>query len=292
MVKISKTKPLVKKGGKSNSGILNRIKPVQYREAFLKVNLFGLSGTGKTVFASTFPKPMLIVKFEEGTNSVYNVPGIDDVLITNTDEIKELVESEQITKYKTIVVDTATMLQDMVLQEILGLDEIPAQKSWGLATQQDWGQCTLKSKEFLRAFLGLSKQAHVVIINQEREFKSDSNNEIVVPYIAGALTPATSSWLNAACECIVSTFKREKVKIIKTKIGGKVKEKEIPTGRVEFCLRIGPSPIYSTKVRVPRESEVPQFIADPTFDKLYSLIVPTRKKGLANGNRKVSRFTR
>lgn len=255
--------------------VWERVQEVRHRETKLKVNLFGPSGSGKTVFASTFPKPALIMKFEEGTNSVYNVAGIEDVPIYSTEEITQLISWKGITKYETIIVDTGTMLQDLVLREILGLDKIPEQKSWGDASQRQWGECSLKTKEILRSILDLSIQSHIVIITQEREFKSDADSEIAVPSIAGALTPAVSWWLNAACDCVVATYKRQKTKQVTTKIGGKLKTREVPTGGVEFCLRVGPNPVYSTKVRLPVGVEVPEYISNPTFEKLYSIVSQT-----------------
>jgi hypothetical protein len=228
------------------------------------------------------------MKFEEGTNSVYNIEGIDDVPIYSTEEITQLISWKGISKYETVIVDTGSMLQDLVLREILGLEKIPEQKSWGDATQKQWGECALKTKEILRSILDLSIQSNIVIITQEREFKSDADSEIVVPSIAGALTPAVSWWLNAACDCVVSTFKRQKTKQVTTKIGGKLKTREVPTGGVEFCLRVGPSPVYSTKVRLPVGVEVPEYISNPNYEKLYELISqkPSSKKkvlGKRNG---------
>jgi hypothetical protein len=87
----------------------------------------------KTTFASTAPKPALIIKGEEGTNSVYDVEGIDDVPIFKPDDILEITNSSTVLKYATVILDTATMVQEMVLAEILGIDELPAQMSWGIS---------------------------------------------------------------------------------------------------------------------------------------------------------------
>jgi hypothetical protein len=74
--------------------------------------------------------------------------------------------------FATVVLDHVTGLQDMVLKEILGLDEIPVQKSWGLATQQQYGTCILRCKELLSALL--SVQANVILVAQEKDFNTDS----------------------------------------------------------------------------------------------------------------------
>lgn len=242
------------------------------RDLSLKVSIYGLSGTGKTTFASTFPKPALVVKFEEGTNSVYNIKGLDDVPVFKGEEIKELVESTEVLRYKTLIIDNATELQAMVLKEVLGIEELPAQMGWGVADQKQWQQVTLRTKEYLRAFLGLASERHVVILAQEREFASEAGSELVLPHISSALSPSNMAWLNAACDIVCQTYKRQEVKTKLTKVKEKTIKTSVPTGKIEYCLRTGPHEVYFTKFRLPKTVELPECIVDPNYEKLVEAI--------------------
>ncbi|MCK9569133.1 ATP-binding protein [Candidatus Pacearchaeota archaeon] len=267
-----KTKPA--KHGKSES-VLDRIQPVSLSSKGLTMNLYGRSGTGKTVLACTFPKPLLIIGLEDGTKSVHNVKGVEFVAVNSSEEVGELMEHlASSNHFKTVVLDTASMLQDLVLKEILGLEELPAQKSWGMATREQYGQCSLQTKERLRALLDLSTKANkmnVVIVAQEREFNTEDNSSLLMPFVASALTPSVVGWLNPACDYIGQTFIRQKEVIKKVKIAGKVKERRTTDG-VEYGLRTAPDPTFTTKFRLPKGTPVPDVIVDPDYDKIYALI--------------------
>lgn len=76
--------PIVKKQSakvqrRKTGSVLDRIAPVALPASGMKMNVYGRSGTGKTTFACTFPKPLLLVGTEDGTRSVYTVKGVDYV---------------------------------------------------------------------------------------------------------------------------------------------------------------------------------------------------------------------
>ena len=47
--------------------------------------------------------------------------------------------------------------------------------------------------------------------------------------------------------------------------------------QVEYCLRLAPHPYYTTKMRNPLGTEVPEFITDPTYDKILQIMVEGKK---------------
>lgn len=252
--------------------MLGRIEPVGLPVGGVKLNVYGRSGTGKTTFACTFPKPLLLVGAEDGTRSVHNVRGVDFVRLQETEELRSIAEFLQSSesKYKTVVLDSASSLQDMVLKELLGLEELPPQGSWGMASREAWTQCALKTKEWMRVLLQL--QAHVVITAQEREFNVENDSDLLMPYVASALTPSVTGWLNPACDYITQTFIRESFTTKATKVGDKTIKRREKTGAVEYCLRTGPDPVYTTKFRLPKGKELPLAVVDPTYSKLERLI--------------------
>lgn len=266
---------------KRGGSVIDRIAPIGFDgNDGIKINLYGRSGTGKTTLWATFPKPILAVVCSGSSkpgelrsiNTKEYRKTIKQVTIEKTDEIRELIQYQQAEeKFATVVLDHATGLQDTTLKEILGLDELPAQGSWGMAKQQDWGQCALQMKEMLRGLLSLD--SNVVIVAQEREFNTDADGDLLMPFVGSALTPSVTGWLNPACDYICQTFIRQRTEDVETKVGNKtLKTKRVVKG-VEYCLRTAPDPVFTTKFRLPRGTELPDVIVDPDFDQIHGLIM-------------------
>lgn len=242
----------------------------------VKVLLYGRSGTGKTTLWATFPGPILAL-ISSGGNKPGELKSIDTpeyrdkinaIVVEDSATVSE--EVKNASQYATIVVDHASGLQDLILKEILGLSEVPVQKSWGLATQQQYGQCTLQAKEHLRNVLNFD--GNVVIVAQEREFNTDSTSDLIAPYVGAGLTPSLTGWLNTAVDYIVQTFIRQHEEVSTQKIQGKTVETRTKTRQVEYCLRTAPDPVYTTKFRLPKGRPLPDVIVDPSYDKILSLI--------------------
>lgn len=271
-----KRKPEAKK---KVTGIEAKLKDMEFCEG-IKICIYGRSGTGKTSLWGSFPGPIACIQCSGGSKPgelrTLNTPEmrkkIKTFVLEETSEIRDLVELQEETgRFKTIVIDHATGLQDTTLAEVLDLDEIPAQNSWGLASQQDYGQCSLQMKTNLRMLLGLA--CNVVIIAQEREFTPSEDDGMIMPHVAAALSPSVAGWLNPACDYVVETFIRQKTIVKKVKVGGKTTEVRKPTKGVEYCLRTGPHAVYTTKFRIPKGSgELPDVIVDPDYMKILKLI--------------------
>lgn len=257
------------------AGIAQRIKPVsELTHKGLKMTVYGRSGTGKTRFACTAPKPLLIVGLEDGTESVRNDKDVEFIPITDSEELKELhTYCSTSSRYKTIVIDTATMLQDLILKEVLGLTELPAQKSWGMATQQQYGQCSMKTKEYLRAYLNLCAQGiNIIVLCQEKDHNEGKDSEVLRPSIGSALTGSVAGWLHPYCDYVGQTFVRKETVEKEVKLGSKTMTTKVETDVKEFCFRTGVHDIYATKFRLPRGKELPECIVDPEFNKIIDLI--------------------
>lgn len=256
---------------KKSVSIVDRIAPVKLSTNGIKMNLYGKSGSGKTTLACSFPKKLLLVGTEDGTRSVHNVKGVDFVRIKESGELTELTEYVVGAGYNTVVLDTASGLQDLILKEILGIEKLPAQRSWGMAKQQEWGQCALETKERLRSLLDLP--INVVIIAQEREFNTENDTaDLLMPFVASALSPSVVGWLNPACDYIGQTFIRRKSVYKTVKIGKKVKQVKTETKQVEYCLRTAPDPVFTTKFRLPKGAKLPEVLVDPDYTMIDSLI--------------------
>jgi hypothetical protein len=250
---------------------------------YLRIMMYGQSGSGKTTFWTTFPKPILAVIVSGGKKpgELKSVPieyrkEIDAVVLHDSSEFKTLIDSvKENHNYNTIVLDHVSGLQDLVLKEVLGLDEIPVQKSWGLATREQYGQCTMQCKEYLRALLSL--ETHSVIIGQERENElpegmEGSGMDGLHPTVGVALSPSLAGWLNPACDYILRMYRRNKTKLVTTKIKGKeVKVRKKMPG-VDYCAYCEPHEVFTTKFRVPKGFKLPDVIVDPSYDKIVSVL--------------------
>lgn len=273
-----------KRGSRKHStrerSVIDRIAPIGFDDSDgVKLNVYGRSGTGKTTLWATFPKPILAIICSGGSKPgelrSINTPGyrktIKQVPLKTSSEIKELVAFQSSSnEFATIVLDHASGLQDMALKEILGLDKIPEQLSWGVASQQQYGQCALQMKTQLRLLLDLP--CNVVIVAQEREFNTESESNLLMPYVASALTPSVVGWLNPACDYICETFIRPKMVEKEIKVKRKTITRLVRGKGVEYCLRVAPDEIYTTKFRVPKGTPLPDVLVDPDFDKIKKLI--------------------
>lgn len=278
MPKVNRQKPVATKRPKGGS-VIDRITILgSDLDEGIKLNIYGRSGTGKTTFTATFPKPILYIICSGGNRPgeirSINTPEyrktIKQVNLERSEELGELVEYAATSDFATIVLDHASGLQDVILKEIVGLTEIPAQLGWGVATQQQWGQVALQVKERLRSLLNLPK--NVIIIAQEREFNTDNESALLMPFVGSALTPSVTGWLNPAVDYICQTAIRRVMIDGETKVGTKVIKTQKPGKGVEYCLRTAPDPVYTTKFRVPKGRPLPDVIVDPSYAKFIKLV--------------------
>jgi shikimate kinase len=272
--KVSKKSPIRKKAG----GVIDRIVPVsEWEGSGIKINLYGRNGTGKTTIACTFPKPLLLVGFEDGTKSIKTVEGVDFLRVENTNELRDLTEHAG-KNYATIVVDTATSLQDQILKELLGLDDLPVVLGWGTVSREQYYRRAEKTREFLRLFLELP--INVVILAQEKDHTKkeevSGDEEVLAPFIASNLGYTTCGWLHDHCDYICQCLIRGRTKENIITVGKGKKTRRVKTKvRVEgseYCLRTLVHPLYACKLRVDRNTKIPDVIVDPTFDKINQLI--------------------
>lgn len=247
------------------------VKPVDRMPEYIHVSLYGRSKTGKTRLISTFPKPILIIGAEDGTLSIIGAEGVQFVRIRTSSDCFTLIDQAISRGFKTVALDTASALQERVLAEILKIPQLPEQMSWGTATREQWGQCSLQVKTILGRLLGLP--CNVVVTAHERNFNDEAKGaDDLIPAIGSALSPSVTGWLNGETDYICQTYIRSQ-KIEKViEANGKKVTQLIDTGKPEFCLRTGPHPIYMTGFRIPIGRVLPDLITDPTYDKIMEVI--------------------
>jgi len=159
---------------------------------YLKVLAYGVSGTGKTTFASTFPKPFFI-DFDQG---MLSLRGKDVSYVSCTDIVRngvlvshgcdeadkafdEVLESPD---FNTIIVDSITTYQASMLEKVLKTNNktIPGILEYGL-----------RIKALQNLFMKLrAVPKHVVIIAHEQVVKDELLGGVLIqPLVSGDKLP-------------------------------------------------------------------------------------------------------
>lgn len=274
-------KAVTKAKAPTGNSVLDRIKPVNASTSGVKICVYGRGKTGKTRLACTFPKPCLLIGTEDGTRSVVGVTEVDFIMVKESADLDQLTTMLMGGHYKTAIIDTAGGLQDIILKEVLDLDQIPVQRTWGMGSgkyqdgRQMWGDVGLQWKERMRALIDLADRIglNVVVIAHERNFNEDNKpSEIMFPTVGAALTPSAAGWLNGACDYICQTFIQEHE--TRKNIGTKDKPIwQLTRDGVDYCLRLGSHPVYQTGFRLQPGFELPDIIENPTYEKLNNVIM-------------------
>ncbi len=268
--------------------ILSRAKPVKsliYN--YLKVVIYGQNRTGKTTLACQFLKPLLLVSFEPGqqggSRSVSNYDGVTFLEIKRKEDAialaKELREDKT---FKTHVLDTCTSLQDVILAELMGLENVPVQLNWGSVPEGYYAARSEQAKEVMRCFIDLP--ANTVILAKEKDHnppKGERNKMSrslqTESLFAADVGAATAQWLNDACDYICQlqvineTVRTENQIEVNGQMVNDVQERE--TGRKVRRLRTMKDSNHEAGFRSPNPEAVPEFIIAPTPKEMHAAMI-------------------
>lgn len=239
--------------------------PVHELPRVVAALFYGRSGTGKTTVASTFPKPLLLMDVrEKGYDSVSNVKGVDIAQIDTWDEFENvywyLEKGDH--KYKTVVIDQVTQLQDLAILRAMK-DEGKSEED--AISRRVWGQAAGLLKTWLLNYRDLiDRGIHVVFLAHDRTTVNDeeSGEDQIDPSVGPRMMPSVASFLNGAVKIIGNTFVRERFSI---KDKRKVRS-------VEYAMRLGPHAYYVTKTRSPVGISAPDVVVNPSYDKLAAVM--------------------
>lgn len=242
---------------------------------------YGPAGTGKTTLASTFPGPIALGDFrDQGDDSISDVENLQVYPIQDWEDVETFywqakrgeLQDDKGKSFlpKTLVIDTVTNMQQMCIEHVLEQKKKKSSKmagDWGSMTKQEWGEVASLMKQWMALYKDLDM--NVVFLAQQRVFNTDedegSDSELQ-PEVGARLSPSVKDSLNAASDVIGSTFVMRKL-IIK-----EVKGKKVKRERSIYCLRVGPNPVYITKIRKPRKTDAPSVIEDPEYEDILSVI--------------------
>lgn len=270
-----------KRSAPDGSRIAKKIQPVSDTSDNLVMLVYGRSGTGKTQFGSTFPRPILFLDInEKGLDTIRKEKNIDVLRCKTWEDFEDAYwYLEAGTKYKSIVVDQITNLQDLGMADVRAKAKKTPRE---LFVRKNWGELSGMMKTEIDNYRGLDDQYNICFIAHERiDEGGEEDEEALEPSVGARVIPSVSSFLDGAMDAIGSTFIRETY----------VKKQGKRRRHVEYCMRIGPHAFYSTKVRRPVEAgPLPEFVVDSTYRKIMNLITgkitPSKKKVTKKARRK------
>jgi len=158
-------------------------KPSQLKteNILLKGLIYGQPGIGKTTMALSSPNPLLI-DFDNGLRRVDAQYQKDSVQVESYENLLDVLNSEDIKNYDTVVIDTLGKMIDRI-GDYLATSNPKIKQSDGQLAMKGWGAVKLEFQQLLK--LLDSKRKSVIFIAHEKE---DKENDKVIkrPDVAGS----------------------------------------------------------------------------------------------------------
>jgi hypothetical protein len=221
--------------------------------------LWGKSGTGKTHFIGTMPKPLLYIQVgDDGSNTIADVDGVKAIRAGTLDRLKQI-GNELIndTKYVAVAVDTFSMITNV------WIDANATQKKKKM-TQSMWGDLKCETEELIKIFHSVA-ESHVVALScHEVNDTIEGMDDEVIPDFGPSTTKGARIYLQG-----MANFGLHFTKVNKT-IADKAtgEEKEV----VKYAVHIGPNPYYWTKLQINDSIKIPQMVINPSYTKISNII--------------------
>jgi hypothetical protein len=153
----------------------------------LKILIHGNSGSGKSTLCGTLPGKILYLWTErQGVISFQRTaPNASVLEIDGYSTLKsvflELKKSGNCGGFDSVVMDSITEMQQLVVKEVCGGKKNP--------TLNDWGDIQTKTTDIVRAYRNLP--SNVLITSLSEEFIKEDGKTIYRPLLAGKKLPAT-----------------------------------------------------------------------------------------------------
>ena len=260
--------------------------------------LYGRNRSGKTTLAAQFKKPLLLISSEPdangGANSVSDVQGVSLIRVspkripgdTVHGSAKLVAIANELAlsnPFATVVLDTVTSLQDVILVELMGLSKVPEMLSWGFVPDGVYQQRAEKLRETVRPLLDL-QNCNIVILAQEKDHNAQEDrggkNKILHTmqqgsFMAPSLGATNAQWLQDACGYVIQIYEDElmqEVQVPQNDAQGRPMEpaiQRIGTGKRQRHLRLLYHPNFAAGGRWQYNRDMPEFVTAPTPAELY-----------------------
>lgn len=243
--------------------VLNLSK-LQDKEPYVNGLVYGDSGVGKTVFASTAPRPILWLEAEGGTHSIGDKTDIDVAQVQSLETYRETLKFLEANPglYKTLVVDSLTESSAGLLKEIMRQAVIDDEERDEFEPHfAEWRKLTEIMREIIRAYRDLPM--HLVVTALEREDTDEMTSRVKV---RPRLSPALADELPGFMDFVGYMYSKGDIIDAKKKDG----EEQDPIQRI---MLLRPTIKHRAKLRAPMGSNPPDMLVDPTFDDVAKLIL-------------------
>lgn len=150
-------------------------------EIKLKGLIYGQPGLGKTSLALSAPAPLLI-DFDNGLRRVNKRDQTDSVQVESYQNLLDILLKEDISAYKTIVIDTLGKMIDRI-GDWLAESNPKVKQGDGSLSMKGWGNVKLEFQKLVKILEGKSKS--VIFVAHEKEDK-DGDTIFKRPDVAGS----------------------------------------------------------------------------------------------------------
>lgn len=239
--------------------LAERIVPVEDATPFAKVLVYAKNGVGKTMFAATAPKVLILDFNEEGTRSARGT-GADVVVLRDWFDVISaywfLKRGDH--EYESVALDTITAMQEICMEFVLlrNADRDPT-KDPKTPSQRDYGTLKTHMGDLMNRFRNLPM--HVIFTAQERSYGDPDEGEPLMH--APDLTPRVRGIAMGAVGVMGRLYQRE-VRTDKKKKGS----------RWERRMLVGPHEEYESKDRT---LVLPRILREPTMQDIINAYAQT-----------------
>lgn len=221
--------------------------------------LWGKSGSGKTHFIGTLPKPLLYIQIgDDGSNTIANVEGIKAIRAQSIDRLKQIGEELKKDKtFKSVAVDTFSMITNVWID----INSVQKKKKM---TMQMWGDLKIETEELIKIFHEVAETHIVALSCHEATDTIEGMDDEVIPDFGPNTTKGSRIYLQGMANYGVHFTKVNKT--VTDKATGE--EKEV----VRYAAHLGPNPYYWTKLQIEDSVKVPEIMVNPSYSKITNII--------------------
>lgn len=221
--------------------------------------LWGKSGSGKTHFIGTLPKPLLYIQVgDDGSNTIAGVDGVKAIRANTIDRLKKIGEElKNDSKYASVAVDTFSMITNV------WIDANAVQKKRKM-TMQMWGDLKVETEELIKIFHQVAENHVVALSCHEVNDTIEGMDDEVIPDFGPSTTKGSRIYLQGMANFAIHFTKIQKT--VTDKATGE--EKDV----VKYAVHLGANPYYWTKLQIDSSIKVPGVMINPSYQKIVNLI--------------------
>lgn len=221
--------------------------------------LWGKSGSGKTHFVASLPKPLLYVQIgDDGSNTIADSEDTDAIRAGTIERLKQIGEElKKDTKYASVAVDTFSMITNV------WIDANSTQKKKKM-TQQMWGDLKVETEELIKIFHEVAATHVVALSCHEANDTIEGMDDEVIPDFGPSTTRGSRIYLQGMANYGIHFTKVNKT-VINKDTG---EEKDV----VKYAAHLGPNPYYWTKFQMSDTIKLPDVMINPSYSKITNII--------------------